>query len=309
MTPKYSIAIITYNQAKLFGRAIDSVLCQKEHVYEIIVSDDCSTDETWTVIQKYQKRYPELIRPFRNTKNLGIFGNLESTWSKVSGDVIFYLSGDDAFCNGLFEKANELIYENGIDFKGDMFTLYFDWKYIDPSGNERSFTNSLIRKHNPVSLRIRRLIHNRTTGISKKVLEQFIPIRKDIGICADDLIDIQTMQFSKINLYSPFVGSVYYGDIGIASTTSYIEKTNSVSLVSVELLKSLKGLSKSDINWLQYRKYKSLYIMKPDIFTFYHYLKYLIKIIEFKYGKDFVYKEIKFFIKTNIRVLKHKSLK
>ena len=100
MKPRHTIIVITFNQEGLIGRALDSILNQKEFIYEIIIFDDCSTDKTWMVIQEYKNKYPSIIKPFRNPINLGIFGNIESTWAKASGDIIWYLSGDDEFCNG-----------------------------------------------------------------------------------------------------------------------------------------------------------------------------------------------------------------
>ena len=295
MKPQNSIIIITYNQKDLIGRAIDSVLCQSSFIYEIIISDDCSTDGTWNVIKEYKNKYPELIKAFRNNQNLGIFGNQESTWSKVSGNVIYFLSGDDVFCDGLFEKADSLIVENGIDCDNDFFTLYFDWKSVDTNGVENVFSNRLIMKHNAISLKLRNLIHNRTTGIGRKVFKQFYPVRKDLGIITDELIDIQTMLFSKINLYCPYVGSIYYMNIGIASRTSQIEKMNSYLLVSDEILKSVNGVSKSDKNWLLYRKYKSAFNLSPNLKNFLLYLRYLFCITEIKYGKKFVFTEVRYF--------------
>ena len=48
---KINVLIITYNQEDLIKRAIDSILCQKEYgLNKIVVSDDCSSDNTWNVL-------------------------------------------------------------------------------------------------------------------------------------------------------------------------------------------------------------------------------------------------------------------
>jgi glycosyltransferase involved in cell wall biosynthesis len=307
MLPRFSVIVITYNQEYLIGRALDSLLCQKEFLYEIVVSDDCSRDKTWDVIQEYYQKHPDLIKPYRNPQNLGIFGNIESTWSKVSGDVIFYLSGDDIFCNGLFKNADQLIAKNNVDLENDLFTLYFDWKTIDPQGNEKVYSNALVKKYNPVSLKLRRLIQNRTTGIGKKVLEKFYPVRKDVGIIADELIDIQTQIFSKINLYSPFVGSAYITDIGIVSKTKTADIMRSYGCVSEILLHTIDNLTKSDTNWLMYRMHKINFSLKPSARLFLSYLLYLIKTAEFKYGYAFVFSEIKNFGGLILRAILHKQ--
>lgn len=301
MAPKYSIVIITYNQVNLIGRAIDSVLCQKEHLYEIIVSDDCSTDSTWSVIQTYYMKHPDLLKPFRNPVNLGIFAHLESTWKKITGDIIFYLSGDDELCDGLFERANALINMHNIDFKNEPVTLYFDYKRVMPNGKEIIYKNNLIMKYNPISLRIRNLISNRTTGLSKMVLDQFVPVNKTIGIFADGLIDIQTQLFTIKNYYYPFTGSVYYSDIGIDSRTTRRDALKSYILYFEELKRNIQNLSKNDVIWIQYVQYKYSFRLKPSYSTFWKYFIFLFKSIELKFGNIFVKKELREFIRLSVK--------
>ena len=58
MYPRISVVIITYKQQDLISRAIDSVLCQKEYgLKEIVISDDCSPDNTWSVLNNYSNKY------------------------------------------------------------------------------------------------------------------------------------------------------------------------------------------------------------------------------------------------------------
>jgi len=287
--PKHSVIIITYNQENLIGRALESVLCQKEYLYEIVVCDDCSTDNNWEVILEYHRKYPELIKPYRNPHNLGIFGNIESTWSKPGGDIIWYLSGDDEYCNGVFENANALIAKNNIDLKNDSFTLYFDWKSVSREGIVKIHSNVLISKHDAVSLKLRGLICNRTTGISKNVINKFFPVRKDIGIFADGLIDIQTQLFSAKNYYSPFVGSIYYSGIGIGSITNFSERMDSFLILLNELEKLLRNISSSDKNWLNYIRHKTYFKLQKSSIGLYNCFKYYIKSYEPKYGfKNFI---------------------
>ena len=50
--PKISVLMITYNQEKIVRRALDSLIAQKDYLYEICINDDCSTDNTFQVIQE-----------------------------------------------------------------------------------------------------------------------------------------------------------------------------------------------------------------------------------------------------------------
>jgi len=295
--PKYSVIIITYNQEHLIGRALESILCQKEYLYEIVVSDDCSTDKTWEVIQSYKQQYPAIIKPFRNAVNLGIFGNLESTWDKVSGDIIFSCAGDDVLCNGLFEKANELVEKHNIDYENKAFVLYFDFKILSPDGTETIFSNALVEKFDSISLKLRNLIYNRTSGVSRAVLKQYFPVNKDIGIYADGLVDIQRHIFSDKNYYYPFIGSVYYSGIGISSKTKHNEHLESYIKCLDIYLDIISDLRKSDSKWIQYLKAQLVFELDPNIHSFSPYFNLLIQVLEIKYGAKFLKRELKQFFR------------
>lgn len=291
--PKHSVLIITYNQENLIARALDSLLCQKEFLFEIVVCDDCSTDNNWEVIMEYQRQYPDLIRPYRNSKNLGIFGNLENSWTLPKGEIIWYLSGDDEYCNGVFEKANELIKTNDISYKIDSFTLYFDFMFVKPSGEFSVYRNNLILKHNALSLKIRDLIYNRTIGFSKSVLEKFTHIDKEIGIYTDGLIDIQVQLFSESNYYYPFVGSKYYVSIGISSVTKKSDSLISYIKLMSQYRETLRCLSNNDRKWLNFSETKAKYLLQPSLTNYFLYLKYFIYSRDIEFGGKRLSKELK----------------
>jgi len=291
MRPLNTVIVITYNQKNSIGRTLDSILCQKDFVYEIVVADDCSTDKNWDVIQSYRKKYPELIKPFRNSKNLGIFGNTESTFTKAKGDIIWFIAGDDELCPGLFEKANELIDLNNIDFINKAFTMYFDFKTIDPNGKTSIFRNNLVENYNPISLKIRQLISNRTSGISRKVFDKFYPVRKDIGIMADGLIDIQTQLFSEKVYYIKYIGSIYYTSIGISSRTDNVDLNHSEILYLQELLTNIK-FSNGDKQWIRYLILSLKFRLNPNLKNLSTYIINFFKGVGMNFGFPFFFKEL-----------------
>ncbi|HAF30081.1 MAG TPA: hypothetical protein DCG75_13655 [Bacteroidales bacterium] len=303
--PKISVAVITYNQEALIGRALDSLLCQKDFVYEIIVSDDCSKDKTWEVLLNYQREYPTIIKPFRNEVNLGIFGNVEQTWSKVTGDIIFLLAGDDIFCDKIFENTYELVSKNQIDFKNDAFLVFFDFMVKSINGEERVFSNSLINKHNSLSLKIRNLIYNRSLGMSFPVLKKHFSVDKEIGITAEGLIDIQAHLFSDKAYYMPYVGSVYYSDIGISTRLnrrdhiiSYIKYYD----VLIKMLGDAKRLTKQDLVWIKYLKSKFVFQISPSFINLFRYFIGMIKNTKLNYGFKFLKREYRTFVLSILRI-------
>ena len=94
--PLVSIIVITYNQEKSLPVALDSLLAQKTSFpFEIVVGDDCSKDGTRAVLADYAQRYPEIIRPLYNERNLGILGNHISTMRECRGKYYSGCAGDD----------------------------------------------------------------------------------------------------------------------------------------------------------------------------------------------------------------------
>lgn len=92
---KISIVITSYNQKRFLGEAIESALNQTYKPYEIIVADDYSTDGSREMINKYAKKYPRLIKPIFNEKNLGIARNRNLGFKKVTGELVTWINGDD----------------------------------------------------------------------------------------------------------------------------------------------------------------------------------------------------------------------
>jgi glycosyltransferase involved in cell wall biosynthesis len=96
MAMKLSIAMITYNHEKFIAKAIDSILMQKTNFdYEIVIGEDCSTDNTRNILLDYKKRYPDKFKLFLNETNLGMQKNAVQVNKACSGDYIAFLEGDD----------------------------------------------------------------------------------------------------------------------------------------------------------------------------------------------------------------------
>ena len=91
-----SICIITYNQDKYIARAIESALMQQCNCsYEIIISDDCSTDNTKAIIAQYAAQYPKLIKAYYAENNFGMLKNWIKALKLCTGTYIALLEGDD----------------------------------------------------------------------------------------------------------------------------------------------------------------------------------------------------------------------
>jgi hypothetical protein len=100
--PLVSVVIPTYNQAAYLTEAIDSVLAQDYAPLEVIVVDDGSTDATPTTIAGYADRVISIRQP-----NHGAAHALNQGIRAARGDLICWLSSDDAFQAGKIERQVE----------------------------------------------------------------------------------------------------------------------------------------------------------------------------------------------------------
>lgn len=89
---KFSVLIPTWNGGHVLGETLRSLLSQSFNNFEVIINDDCSTDNTIDVAQGFDD---DRIRIFRNDKNLGYPGNLEAARQYAGGDIIYLLAQDD----------------------------------------------------------------------------------------------------------------------------------------------------------------------------------------------------------------------
>lgn len=279
---KISVYIFTYNQEDVIRRALDSVLCQKEWgLYRIVVSDDCSKDRTWEVLQEYKSKYPELVEPHRNDKNLGIYGNLQKAISYLpDSDLYCGFAGDDEYCDGFFQSVQELIKEKNID-TSEAVGIFSDWATVSPNGNRVVFKhNNVLSGCNLWSLKARGKITIRSLMWTKKVLDSYEPILEGCGLnLTESHFDAQSILPIKQAYYIPRVNSLYYTGVGVSkkltdpkspyNTTENIEKWNYAKAHYVH--------NKYDAHYAQFQIMRSEYYMTPKLcnlfILYYHYLR------------------------------------
>lgn len=110
-TPKISIILLTYNHEAYIRQALDSIISQKtEYTCEILIGDDCSPDNTQSIIKEYIQKYPGLIRAVLRKKNIGGKRNIYQLMMNCRGKYIAFLEGDDYWSdeNKLQKQVNFL---------------------------------------------------------------------------------------------------------------------------------------------------------------------------------------------------------
>ncbi|WP_447968282.1 glycosyltransferase [Nitrospira sp. M1] len=103
-SPSISVLMPNYNHAQYLEKALQSILAQSFQPMEIIVVDDCSTDNSWEMIQEIASRY-SILRVVRNDQNHGAVFSVGRALSLATGDYVYCLSADDMVFSGFFEKS------------------------------------------------------------------------------------------------------------------------------------------------------------------------------------------------------------
>ncbi len=113
-----SVIMTTYNHQAYIEKAINGVLMQKFDLgLELIISNDCSTDNTHQVISDCIEKYdgPHIIRYENQKTNLGYAKNLSSTFRMCKGKYIAVCEGDDYWIDDLKVQKQVQVFENNPD--------------------------------------------------------------------------------------------------------------------------------------------------------------------------------------------------
>ncbi|MFT4326657.1 MAG: glycosyltransferase family 2 protein [Candidatus Woesearchaeota archaeon] len=103
--PKVSVLMPNYNGERFIAEAIESILRQTFTDFEFIIVDDCSTDESWKIIQRYARK-DKRIRAFRNKRNVGIVKTRNKLFSLLSKNCTYcaIFDSDDVSLENRLEK-------------------------------------------------------------------------------------------------------------------------------------------------------------------------------------------------------------
>lgn len=91
-----SIVMATYNGEKYLSEQIDSILSQTYPIYELIIQDDGSTDDTINIARNYARNNP-VVKVFVNEKNLGLNQNFKAATMRATGDFVAISDQDDVW--------------------------------------------------------------------------------------------------------------------------------------------------------------------------------------------------------------------
>src|SRR6201990_1542873 len=96
--PRLSIGLPVYNSEDYLAESLEALLGQSYEDYELIISDNASTDSTADICRSYEKR-DSRIRYFRQPRNIGAAPNHNFVFEQSRSELFKWVSGDDVFCD------------------------------------------------------------------------------------------------------------------------------------------------------------------------------------------------------------------
>ena len=176
--PLVSYCLFTYKQERYIAESVDAAFAQTYSPLEIIISDDCSSDKTYAIIEEKLRVYdgPHRIIINRNEKNLGIGGHVSYVTGLSSGEFIVTVGGDD-----ISSPEHVALAVDAIQASKGAYMVDFDASTINEQGDliqgrravRESFTYNL-----EDFITDRRKISSFAPGriIHRDVVDQFPPI-------------------------------------------------------------------------------------------------------------------------------------
>jgi glycosyltransferase involved in cell wall biosynthesis len=177
--PFISLGIPTYNRNIGIVRTLKSIWAQNYPNYEILISDNCSTDNTKEVLLDICKDHPE-INYHRQEKNIGMIPNFEFVRKNSKGKYFMWVSDDDALEPGALLKYVEFL-EQHPEYSLVAGEIRY-WGEDGPDFNERGFT---FEQNSPgvraVGFYFKVIWGGMIHGMMRRELAKDLSLRKVIG--------------------------------------------------------------------------------------------------------------------------------
>ncbi len=109
--PRLSVGLPVRNGENYLAESIDSLLGQSYEDFELIISDNASTDDTANICQRYQKQ-DSRIRYFRQPRNIGIQPNHNFVFRQSRGELFKWAASDDVYARDLLRRCVDALDEH-----------------------------------------------------------------------------------------------------------------------------------------------------------------------------------------------------
>jgi len=235
--PLISIALCTYNGEKYIKKQLESLVSQSYENIEIVILDDLSTDQTYSILKEFSEEY-SFIKLLRNESNLGFTKNFEKAISLCNGAYIALSDQDD-----IWDTDKLSILYNQL---GDYDLIYHDSIFIDEDDNP-ILGKKMSDHYNTYdgNSNLPFLISNCAAGhamlFRKELTQKFLPFKN--GHYHDWWIIFVASTVGKIKSIPNVLVKYRQHSLSI---------TDSLSLKANDQDKAKKGYLNFDLDWIRY---------------------------------------------------------
>lgn len=214
MKIKVSVIVPVYNTEKYLNKCLNSLVNQSLKEIEIILVNDCSTDNSLTILNDYKNKYPEKITVINLKENKGPGGARNEGISVANGEYLGFVDSDDDVSVKMFEELYKIAFETDSDI--------VDCKYYNESLNENILTTDKSALGD-LTLEKRRELFIHAGFIFSKIIKRDIIINNNIKfrekVAYEDTDFIRTVIF-------------YCKKISISDLILYYHRYNETSLTN-----------------------------------------------------------------------------
>lgn len=265
LMPKVSVIVPNYNHERFLRKRLDSIYGQTYKNFEVILMDDCSSDESRAILNEYAQRFPDITTTLFNENNSGgVFRQWAKGIKAATGDLVWVAESDD-YCDEKFlqalvrcfdDEAVMLAYARCEFVTSDEVVQEGEFhKYVSDLECAEKWTESYVdTAHSEVryALGIKNTIPNASGVVFKRPID--LPLLEDetwlsMRVAGDWVFYLHIIRGGKVaysvdgtNFFRRYVGSaaqltykreVFYRELGMASRT--VQALYNVPLSVLEL--------------------------------------------------------------------------
>lgn len=177
---KIDILLATYNGEKFVKEQIESILNQTYENFNLIISDDASTDNTLNILEEYEKKDTR-IKVFKKEKNEGLIDNFEFLLKNVTSDYFMFSDQDDIWkkdkieksINKLKEESSGLVYTD-LEIVDEKLNVIYPsyWKY-------KQIYKKIIKYNNFEALYLNNFVTGCTILAKSKYIKDILPLPRN----------------------------------------------------------------------------------------------------------------------------------
>lgn len=275
------IFLTTYNSEKTINRTLDSILANNYENFNIIISDDASSDSTLSILDEYKKKHSN-IRVLTSPKNRGILDNCNFLVDNLNNsDIVMFCGHDDVFFKDKILKCVKAFEEDD-----NIALVYHDMNVIYSSGKTIKFSQTQKPREKSASEYLLYGTFSTAPSVSVKTdLLKEVKFKKEVDRASDYLMMYEIAKLGKIKYIDEVLGEYHRHENNLSTLIKQSEDFDSI-IAGVYVLKNypedtfgaLILLNRALLKlFIKRRKYLLFYLVSPIFTALWHFISKLGK--------------------------------